>query len=256
MGNASVEIAKLIVSTLALAGTFLAAGIALRSFLRGEHWKRAEFLAREMKEFFDGSRVQNALLLIDWGTRRIQLLDDNADDHGRVKVTRQLQVRALLPHTLLSGAVSDPEQVGDADSSMRRYTPAEAAIRDCYDAFLDGLERFSSYTQTGLISVKQLRPYLQYWIDDVHTQATDEEDAAWSAALLTYIAFYRFHGVQWLFRAFDRSIDPSGSTFVGFLTTMRDQQLAERLAAAAGAKYTVRVGQGNTHAKASGTSNA
>ena len=58
---------------------------------------RAEFLAREMKEFFDSPRVQNALLLIDWSSRRIRLLDDGADDHGKVKVTRQLQVRALLP---------------------------------------------------------------------------------------------------------------------------------------------------------------
>ena len=95
-------------------------------------WKRAEFLAKEMKEFFDNARVQNAPLLIDWGTRWIRLLDDSESNRGNVVVTRQFQ----------------------------RYTPAEAAIRDCYDAFLDGLERFSSYVQTGLINVRQLRPYL------------------------------------------------------------------------------------------------
>ena len=79
---------------------------------------------------------------------------------------------------------------------MRRYTPPETAIRDCFDAFLDGLERFSSYVQTGLISVSQLRPYLEYWIDDIHEIAKDDDDAAWPAALLAYIEFYRFRGVQ------------------------------------------------------------
>ena len=190
-----------------------------------------------MKEFFDNARVQNALLLIDWGSRDIRLLDESAPDQGKVRVTRQLQVHALLPHTLISEAGSDSEEARSVDSLGRGYSVPEAAIRDCYDAFLDGLERFSSCTETGLISVEQLRPYLQYWIDDIHSPAKDEEDAAWSAALLTYIAFYRFHGVQWLFRAFDRSIDPSTSVFTGFLRQMRDQRLAGRLAAAAGAQY-------------------
>jgi len=233
MTNQAIELSKLVVSIVALISTLLAAGIALSGYLRSERWKRAEFVAREMKEFFDNARIRNALLLIDWGSRRIQLLDEDDEAHGNVRVTRQLQVGALLPHTLVNEAASDC----DSEGTMRRYTIVEAAIRDCYDAFLDGIERFSSYVQTGLIDVEQLRPYLQYWIDDIHEPAKDEDDAAWSAALLTYIAFYRFHGVQWLFRAFGRSIDPTGSSFRGFLGKMGDQRLAARLAAAVGSEY-------------------
>jgi hypothetical protein len=120
---------------------------------------------------------------------------------------------------------------------MRRYSPEEAAIRDCYDAFLDGLERFSSYVQTGLVDGPALRPYIGYWIDDIHAATRDPEDTAWAATLLTYIAFYRFKGVLWLFSHLDRNISPESATYLGFLRQMQDQRLAVSLARAVDAPY-------------------
>jgi hypothetical protein len=230
------ESAKLIVAILGLGATFVAGFVGFRTFLRTEKWKRAEFLAREMKEFFGARGVQNALLLIDWGARDVPLFDPAASHGGRVHVTRRLQVFALRPHTLLDDAVgSDLVQgAGDTGPSEARYTPEEAAIRDCYDAFLDGLERLSSYVQTGLVDVADLRPYLNYWVNDIHAPARDGEDAAWAAAFLTYIHFYKFAGVQWLFRAFGKSIDPAEAAYRGFLAGMDDQALADQLNDAAG----------------------
>lgn len=230
----NIETAKLIVSIVGLGGTFIAAVVAVRSFIRTEQWKRAEFLAREMKEFFANERVKTAFTLIDWGSRDVKLLDEGAEKNGRVLVTRQMQVRALLPHTLRKMASDeivlhvDPAAEHSEDV-MRYYTSAEAAIRDCYDAFLDGLETFSSYVQTGLISIDHLRPYLQYWIDDIHAQTKDADDAAWSAALATYITFYRFEGVLSLFKKFDRDIRPTSNSYLSFISNMADRQLAENL---------------------------
>jgi hypothetical protein len=239
MSDHRIELAKLAVAIIGLAGTIVAAVIAIRSFRRTERWKRAEFLAHEMKEFFADPRVQTALLLIDWGSRRISLIDGGGAAQQKVLVTRDLQVHALLPHTLLDETLGSDGEAGNAADvqQMRRYTPEEAAIRDCYDTFLDGLERFSSYTQTGLVGVSELRPYLDYWIEDIHSPAKDRKDAAWSAALIVYIQFYRFSGVQWLFRAFGCSIDPSETTFSTFLSQMSDQVLASRLARAVGVDY-------------------
>jgi hypothetical protein len=231
------EIAKLLVSIVGLVGTFVAAFVAVRTYIRTERRKKAEFLAREMKEFFAKERVQNALTLIDWGTRDMKLLDESAKNDGRVLITRQKQLRALLPHSLqivssdepvfhTGGEVSDPEHL---DDSMRRYSPAEAAIRDCYDAFLDGLDTFASYVKTRLIEIDDLRPYLQYWIDDLHGPAANPNDAAWLAALATFIAVYRFNGVQWLFKAFDRDISPRSEAFQSFISMMIDKELAKEL---------------------------
>ena len=226
------ETAKLIVSIIGLGGTFIAAVIAVRSFIRTEQWKKAEFLAHEMKEFFANEQVRTALTLIDWGARDVKLLDQQAVNKGKVFVTRQMQVRALLPHTLKSMAsdavVFHVDPVAENEDE-RYFSSAEAAIRDCYDTFLDGLETFSSYVQTELISIDNLRPYLEYWIDDIHAETKDADDAAWSAALATYITFYRFQGVLWLFTRFGRSIGPASTSYRSFISNMTDRQLADNL---------------------------
>ena len=43
----NIEMVNLIVSIVGLGGTFIAAVVAIRSFIRTEQWKRAEFLARK-----------------------------------------------------------------------------------------------------------------------------------------------------------------------------------------------------------------
>jgi hypothetical protein len=167
-------------------GSFVVFCIAVSTYYRTERWKRAEFLAHEMKEFFATGGVQKAMLLIDWGERRIRLLENVPDDQAVVSVNRPMQVRGLRPHILVTGdesSDSDSMVVKDgADSD--RFTQPEAAIRDCYDAFLDGLERFGSYVKTGLTDVASLRPYIGYWIDDISEPTSSPDDAAWNAALL------------------------------------------------------------------------
>lgn len=202
--------------------------IAWRTFLRSEKWKQAEFLAREMKDFFGTEKVQTALLMVDWGLRRIKLLENSANDGGHVKVDRRLQVLALRPHTLLAQG-SDEEGKG-------RFTREQAAIRDCYDALLDGLERFGNYLKTKLVQVDDLKPYIGYWIDDIEGPAENLPDAAWSAALLTYIEFYRFGGVQYLFEAFNKPIGPGSTAYIRFLSQMEDKELARQLAASVAKK--------------------
>jgi hypothetical protein len=163
-------------------------------------------------------------------------LDDNAGKNGRVLVTRKMQVRALLPHTLKplsSDAVIFQTDGPLQDDELRRFSTAEAAIRDCYDSFLDGLETLSSYVKTDLISLDNLRPYVEYWIDDIHAPTKIAEDAAWSAALATYIAVYRYKGVLWLFDRFNRSISPNSPAFKSFLAGTEDKELAQALRKAA-----------------------
>ncbi len=230
------EQAKLIISIVGVIVASIAGIIGVRTYVQNDEWKRAEFLAKEMKEFFGNERVRTALTLIDWGARYVKLLDDDAENNGRVLVTRQIQVHALLPHTLkplLSDAMVFHATEGHEDDTLRRYSPVEAAIRDCYDALLDGLETLSSYVKTDLISLDNLRPYLEYWIDDIHSPTKISGDAAWSAALATYIAVYRYKGVRWLFDKFNKSIAPNSEAFKNFLACMVDKELARELNKAA-----------------------
>lgn len=226
---------------------------AVSTYYRTERWKRAEFLAHEMKEFFATPRVQTALLLIDWGTRRIKLLENVQAELAFVVVDRDMQSRGLSPHVLLGMNGADPgimvvkesfdsEGVGSDDaqsesSERDRFTQPEAAIRDCYDAFLDGLERFASYVKTGLIDKASLRPYIGYWIDDISDPLVSRGDATWNATLLTYISFYRFNEVLWLFCEFGKDIGPKSTIYTAMLKQMEDQQLAKDLAGTVGLSW-------------------
>ena len=112
-----------------------------------------------------------------------------------------------------------------------------AKLNYCYDAFLDGLERFASYVKAGLVDVSSLRPYIGYWVDDISSSTENADDAAWCAALLTYVSFYGFENVLWLFDAFGSNIRPSSATYKSFLTLMPDQELARQLAESVNCKY-------------------
>jgi hypothetical protein len=213
--------AQLLISTIVVVLAISGAIVTWQTFLRSERWKEAEFLAREMKEFFDDQRIQKALVMVDWGLRPIQLLGNADADGGFVIVDRMLQVQALRPHVLL---LRGSDEIGRG-----RFTPAEAAIRDHYDALLSGLERFGNYLRTKLIRVETMEPYIGYWVDDIHSDAENAADAAWTAALLTYIDYYRFRGVQDLFTAFGKPIDPSSEAYLRSLAKMEDRDLAAKL---------------------------
>jgi hypothetical protein len=130
---------QLLVSILGIVLATCAAVIAWRTFLRSERWKQAEFLAGVMKELAQDERTQRALSTIDWGLRSIKLGESTDPDGGYVKVSRQMQTLALRPHCLLGQGLTAPESI--------RFTPEEAAIRDCYDSLFDRSERLSNYAK-------------------------------------------------------------------------------------------------------------
>jgi hypothetical protein len=119
-----------------------------------------------------------------------------------------IQNRALEPHVLRSSQGDDSGQsAGEAqDSDLASFSDDEVAIRDDYDTLLDGLERFASYVDTGLISVEDLRPYLGYWIKDIASTQCGEVYMGWTFWLLLYIDYYDFAGVESLFQAFGYNV--------------------------------------------------
>jgi hypothetical protein len=226
----TLTIIDLSIKAIGLIGTATAAGLGIRSYMRNEEWRRAEFLAKEMKEFLSSSRVQNALIIIDWSARSIPLL--GSSETGQVVVRRDMSTRALYPHSIDGENEKVETDVIDG-ARVRRYTKEEAAIRDCFDAFLDGLERFNAYRVARLVTIAQLKPHLEYWIRDIAASAQSPEEAAWSAALLTYIRFYGFEGVMDLFSAFGYPIGADSTIYRGFLKEMTDRDLAGKLEAQA-----------------------
>ena len=94
-------LAQMIVSLVGFGGAIIAFYFAYVQYRRSEQWKRTEFIAGEFNDLESDPVVQNALLMIDWGTRRINLfLRPDAESADYVEITRDIQWRALLPHPL------------------------------------------------------------------------------------------------------------------------------------------------------------
>jgi hypothetical protein len=230
---------QLFVSILGFGGAVAAFVFAIVQYKRGEKWRRTEFLAREIKEFESDPTIQNALLMIDWGVRKINLfLKSDPKDSDLIKITREVQWKALLPHTVKKDTTDyrDSTNYSATDLPMKgaagqaaTFTPVEAKIRDSYDALLSRLDRFATYIASGLISPAELKPFLRYWIDALTTNEHVAEDAAWRCTLLTYINFYDYTGVKELLKHFDKNITPQGPIYTELKNSMPDTILANRL---------------------------
>jgi hypothetical protein len=179
------------VTLAATVGGLLAFLGGLMQYRRTQRWKRAEFVAGEMKEFKADPMVHNALLLLDWNERAIELLPNEADVNKRsVRIEDRAIAAALVPHVRRSD-----------------FSPLEIALRDTFDRLFDRLERFEYFLEAGLVSSKEFAPYLTYWLDILGNDNNGRKSPETVRAIWVYIDFY-YSGVSRLLRRFGYKVRP------------------------------------------------
>ena len=175
-----------LIAVTGLLGALVAFLVGLRQYRRAQAWKRAEWVAAEVATFLNTPDVINALAMIDWWERYILLFPFHPDPEQRqVRVDDPLVTAALVHHSDSAG-----------------FSRAQARIRDCFDCFLDGLERFENFIEVGLIDVDDVRPYLSYWIDRISGRHPGSADQSRLQQLWRYVEAYEFRGVQSLVARF------------------------------------------------------
>ncbi|WP_336702875.1 hypothetical protein [Chryseobacterium indologenes] len=163
--------------------------IGLIQYTKEQTWKRNEFVAARAKEFNSDKMVQNTMYMLDWGKRYIELFPHEPDIEKRyAKVTREILKSALQSHKLKSN-----------------FTKTEVAIRDNFDCFLNYFEIFEQYTEAGLITSKELQPYLKYWIVTISEDIEDDV----KNSIHHYINEYGYKETQNFFRRFGKNILPT-----------------------------------------------
>ncbi|TAK45624.1 MAG: hypothetical protein EPO28_03465 [Saprospiraceae bacterium] len=94
-------------------------------------------MAKEMKEFYENKMNQNAMLMLDWDTRNIELYPDHPDYEKRNAIIGRKELeRALLPHHKLPF----------------KFNKDETIIRDTFDHFLMSLTRFEHFIETEIVT--------------------------------------------------------------------------------------------------------
>ncbi len=136
----SVEVIKLV-------GAVAVFWIGLSQYRKAQSWKRLEFVAAQMSEFYKDVAVRDAMTMLDWRRKKIALFkyrDEN--DYTRVWVSYKVVAHALR---------TDP---------ALRYNKTQSAIREIFERFLEFLSRFEAFLQTEAVREDDLLPYIDYWL--------------------------------------------------------------------------------------------
>jgi hypothetical protein len=184
-------------------GTVAAALIAfvmgLIQYRHAQRWKRAELVAREIKDFKSDPAIRNALLMLDWNDRYIELFPQEPDPAKR---------RALVNDTLLGHALTPlPDKA--AARLHEEFKTEEIAIRAAFDQLFDALERFEYFIQAGLVKRKEFDPYLSYWIEILGNRRSNRKPPQVLDNLWAYLDSYSYSGVQKLLRRYGYNIRPA-----------------------------------------------
>jgi hypothetical protein len=164
-------------------------GIGVYQYSAAQKWKRAEFVASQIKEFESDKDIKNVLLMLDWNSRKIQFSDEEC-----IQVTDELLSSALVPHTW---------------NNNSSFSDAEALIRDSFDKFLNKLDRFEAFIEAGLVTKEDVQPYLNYWLNILGNAESERKPLIFYKNLWSYIDYYQYSKTQKLLSRYGYSINPS-----------------------------------------------
>lgn len=203
----SLEIAKLMVSLVGPLVTVLgfwfvwqqlkntAAGLdaSNRQNKTNQDWKRAEFIASEVKEFYRDPIVARVLQMIDYSDRRYDIGRKNAQGKPLLTRVTHSETAALELHGETS-LVAIEAALRTSDG----YTDEEATIRDFFDIFLYYIERFERFLRLDLISEDEIFPYLRYYIR-IFRGKVSHVDERMLASFQMYLRDFHFEDAEAFF---------------------------------------------------------
>ncbi|MDM1552996.1 MULTISPECIES: hypothetical protein [Chryseobacterium] len=175
--------------------TFIVASIvaikAIIEYRKTQHWKKNEFLAKEIKDFFSDKDVKKVLLILDWNRIDIPLYDNEIPDN----VERSF---LFIDEIHLENSLSI--------TSNSEFTDEETIIRKSIDEFLVKLSMFQNYIDNKLITKKDLKPYLDYWINMIGDKHKARKNPIYIEKLWDFIKHYEYNQIVKILKEFDHKI--------------------------------------------------
>jgi hypothetical protein len=146
-------------------------------YKKAQDWHRAEFVAEEMRHFESKLEVREAMKMIRWDGIEVKLPERKGGKDTRWITNEDLRV-ALQP---------------GKSSGATAFSEDDAPIRDYFDVFFAGLERFDHFLRAGLVDKSDLEPYLDQWITALGDKGGEKQQI-----LRKYVHCSRYSGVEHL----------------------------------------------------------
>src|SRR5262249_24893934 len=94
----------------------------------------------------------------------------------------------LITDRLLIGSLSTFDQ-------KTKNTPQELIVRTVLDAFFEDLSIFQNYVDTGLIKLRDISPYLEYWIKELVGQGRCHNSIIFGEQVCRYLNYFGYERV-------------------------------------------------------------
>src|SRR5690606_12106717 len=164
---------------------------AIVEYRKTQKWKKNEFLAKEIKDFFSDKDVKKALLILDWNRIDIPLYDNEIPSNK----TRSF---LFVDETHLENSL--------ATNPNSEFTDEETIIRKSFDEFLVKLSMFQNYIDNELIKIKDLKPYLEYWMKLLGDKNNSRKNPIYSEKYWNFINHFEYRQVKKLLKNFGYDI--------------------------------------------------
>lgn len=105
-------------------------------------WDKNKFLLDRLEVFFKDKNTQNIEMVLDWNKIKIE------SDGVEYKINDDILFEALQTHDI-----------------KHSFDSTELYLRGAFDDYFDKLTEFIILAESGMISKKNLRKFLHYWID-------------------------------------------------------------------------------------------
>jgi hypothetical protein len=149
----------------------LAAAAAQRATVQAaeqQNWKKAEFLAKEVKDFFGDESVERVVYMLDWHIRKLVIADDS-DEEVLTLHDDKAHAEAENQSTLLDEFL-DKNRAVIISRALRKhdnspFTELEAVVRDNFDWFFFRLGQFQHMIRSDLFTYQEVDVHLSYVLD-------------------------------------------------------------------------------------------
>jgi hypothetical protein len=159
--------------------------VGLYQYQQGQKWKREEFLAAAVKDFMASSRAGNARLMLD----ALHLYKKGIS----IQFNQDKEPQNISREEIICAIDTDTE---------RDFDDKAIAIRDCFDAYFNHLERFEHYIRNELVSRNSVYTYLNYQINLLNEDSKLKDD--YRRWVLRYAEFFEFPGVSALLKRYKK----------------------------------------------------
>jgi hypothetical protein len=126
-------------------------GFALWRWIVDQRWRRVQYAQQLVKEFFSNKNTALALRMLDAAGEMELPPNNEGGENQAIFLNEQMLIESLL--TL------DQRQM---------FNEPYFTIRMIFDQFFTDLSMFQHHIDAKLIKLKDVRPYLEYWIKSLN----------------------------------------------------------------------------------------